>query len=137
MPEPIILLRLFVEVDSRAEAEAEVPRITSHLERFGTVETRKVEQYYKIEEYWEIALGLHPAGPPLEAYEELIGMAAAGWEIGKVVDEQEDRWAVWNAESGAEFLAPRVVWASVDLLPFGINRADDDVEYLDVDAPIR
>ncbi|HEX6913099.1 MAG TPA: hypothetical protein VF142_22000 [Longimicrobium sp.] len=137
MPEPIILLRLFVEVDSRAEAEAEVPRITSRLERFGAVETRKVEQYYKIEEYWEIALDLHPAGAPLEAYEGLIGMAAAGWKIGEVVDEQEDRWAVWNAEPGVEFLTPRVAWASVDLLPFGINHADDDVEYLDVDAPIR
>jgi hypothetical protein len=136
MPEPIILLRLFVEAASQDEAEAEMRRILPELAGFGTVAPRRVEQYWKIPGNWEIALDLHPAGSPLEAYERLIGLAAAEWEIGKVADEDEDRWAVWNAAPGFELLSPRAVWASVDLLPYGRNDQLDDMEFEDMDAPI-
>jgi len=136
MPEPIILLRLFVEVASQDEAEAEMRRIIPELEGFGTVAPRKVEQYWKIPENWEITFDLHPAGSPLEVYEQLIALTAAEWEIGEVMEEDEDRWAVWNAAPGFQFLSPRAVWASVDLLPKGINHAGDDMEFEDMDAPI-
>jgi hypothetical protein len=134
MPEPTILLRLFVEVASQDEAEAEMRRIIPELEGFGRVAPREVERYWKIPENWEIA---HPAGSPLEAYERLIGLTGAEWEIGEVMEEDEDRWAVWNAAPGFQFLSPRVVWASVDLLSNGINHAGDDMEYEDMDAPIE
>ncbi len=135
MPEPIILLRLFVEVADQSEAEAEMREILARLEPFGTAEPRKVEQYWKIPENWEIAIDLHPSSSPLEAYERLIALTAAEWEIGEATEEEQDRWAVWNAAPGFEFLSPRAVWASVDLLPWGINYAADDMEYEDMDAP--
>jgi hypothetical protein len=137
MPEPIILLRLFVEAASQEEAEAEMRRILPGLEGFGAVEPRKVEQYWKIPENWEIAVDLHPSGPPLDVYERLIALAAAEWEIGEVMEEDEDRWAVWNAAPGFKFLSPRAVWASVDLMPRGANIQSDDVEFEDLDAPIE
>ncbi len=136
MSEPIILLRLFVEVASQEEAEAEMRRILPQLESFGTAEPRKVEQYWKIPEDWEVTIDLHPTGSPRDVFERLIALTAAEWEIGESTEEEQDRWAVWNAAPGFEFLSPRAVWASVDLLPWGINYADDDVEYEDIDAPI-
>jgi len=137
MSDPLILLRLFVEVADQAEAEAEMRGVLAELEPFGAAEPRKVEQYWKIPENWEITVDLHPSGVPLDVYERLIALTAAEWEVGKVMDEEEDRWAVWNVAPGFEFLSPRAVWASVDLLPRGINYGgDDDVEYLDIDAPI-
>lgn len=134
MPEPMILLRLFVAVPNQAEAEAEARRVTSALQEFGP-EMREVEQYWKILENWEVAAYIRPTGPAVESWERLIGMAAAGWTLGEVREGEQDRWAVWNAQPGIEFLSPRAVWASVDLLPFGIDHPQEEPEFDDLDAP--
>ncbi|HEU4558031.1 MAG TPA: hypothetical protein VFS20_09285 [Longimicrobium sp.] len=133
MPDPIILLKTFVEVGSAAEAEAERRRIVARLEGDADVETSRVQQYWKILEYWEISLNLHPTGPALALYQRLIAMAEAGWLIGEVPEEEEDpeRWAVWNAAPGVEFLTPKVVWAEVQLLPRGLNREPADRDDFD------
>lgn len=133
MPAPLILLKMFVEVASDAEAEAERRIVASRLEGDAAVTTFRVRQYWKIPENWEISLDLHPTGPALALYERLIGMAEAGWTLGEVPKDEEDpeRWAVWNQAPGVEFLTPRVVWAEVQLLPRGINREPVDPDYLD------
>jgi hypothetical protein len=137
MPEPIILLRLFVEVGGEAEAEAEKREVVSRLEREGTVTVHRFERYWKIAENWEISLYLHPAGPALDVYERLVAMAEAGWTIGELTDGEveQERWSVWNAAPGVEFLTPRLVWAHVELLPWGLNQKPiDPDEFEDLDA---
>lgn len=109
----MLLLRLMVEVDDEAQAEDELRRAVSFV-ALATVERRHIEQYWKIPEYWEIALHLRPAGSPLELFERLHALVAGGWTLG---DPGSHRWAVWNWSPGVEFLTPRVRWAEIQVLP--------------------
>ncbi|HYJ79125.1 MAG TPA: hypothetical protein VEW03_05975 [Longimicrobiaceae bacterium] len=106
-----MLLRLMAEVGSAAEGEEELRRAVAVI-ALATVERALVEQYWKIPAYWEITLHLRPAGSPVDLFERLLGLAAAGWTLG---DAGDDRWAVWNWSPGVEFLTPRIRWAELQL----------------------
>ena len=103
----MLLLRLMVEVDDAAQAEAETRRATSSIA--ATVERESIEQYWKIPAYWEITLQLRPIASSLDLYERLVATVAEGWTLGE--PDGDGRWAVWNWSPGAEFLTPRTRWA--------------------------
>jgi hypothetical protein len=108
----ILTVRLMVEVASQAEAEDQLRQVTPRVEGCGAVTDAKIEQYWKIPEYWEIALYVRPAGSPVGAYACVVHMASSGWTTG---GSDDDPWAVWNAHRGGVLLTDRVRWAEVHL----------------------
>lgn len=112
-PPLMLLLRLMVEVGSADEAEAQAREAAARLAPYGRNRGHTVEPYWKIPEYWEITCYVDPAGPPHSAYAQVLALAEAGWTTG---GDEEDPWAVWNAEPGAALLAERVRWAEMRLV---------------------
>lgn len=126
MNRPTLLLRLMAEVDSAAEAEAELRRVAPRIEAHAAVTQHAIERYWKIPAYWEITLHLRPLGPAPDVYERLLGLAEGGWTHGEPDEDGGGRWAVWNAAPGAVLLTPRIRWAELQLWSSGSEseRAD-------------
>ncbi|HEX2202472.1 MAG TPA: hypothetical protein VHG91_04215 [Longimicrobium sp.] len=114
-----LLLRAMVEVGSAAEAGMEARRIAARVAPFAEVARSTAARYEKVPYYWEVTLYLRPAAGSARAlFERLRSEAAAGWTAGAGHDDDDDgRWAVWNAVPGAQLLSPRVRWAELQLLP--------------------
>lgn len=134
MLQPNLVLRLMIEVDTAAEAEAEVRAFAPRIEAHAAIERHTVQQYWKIPEDQDVTLYLRPHGAPEAAFDALVALAEAGWTGD--TSTYEDRWAVWNPEEGATLLSPKVVWAHLQLWYADPDAPPlDETEFLDVDAP--
>jgi hypothetical protein len=112
-PDPRKLsIKLLVEADGAAGAEAELRAIVPLLAPHAAVTKSVLKPYAKVAGTWMLTLDLDPVGPPLDAFDRLVGLAGAGWS-GDTAGEG-DPWAVWNPEPGHALLTPRVRWATLE-----------------------
>ena len=112
----LIFLRIFAETDDPSVAIDLAGVIVEKAGRYGWVRTRPVERYWKIPEFYEVAIELRPDGGSSAAYEGVLADLAAGWERH---GSQEDLWAIWNPTAEGYCFSPLVTWMSVNMLSDG------------------
>lgn len=110
-----LFLRVFVEVD--AEGVALVARgLADVLAPWKPVAANVPLPYWKIDGWWEVTFDFMPGSAAM--FDAIVAQVRDGWtHVGwdrDVVDEE--RSSVWNAGSGAHFLAPEVRWAELQLI---------------------
>jgi hypothetical protein len=126
-----LFVRVISEVADEAEAQAEARLIAPQLEPFAPVVDRRMKQYYKFPECWDIVLKLRPATIEFDIFYRLVELAEAGWYVGKSEPEDQFRWAVWNPEPGVELLTPRVRWAELQMWLEDPDEPQEEIEYID------
>lgn len=121
MGDATLIVRVMVEVETAAEAEEEMRTVASLVDAHGAVVGHRIKQYWKIPEFWDVAVDLHPPDPPSAAFDAVLALAPAGWTVGEPNDgvgrDEQHLWAVWDAAPGVTFLTPRVRWSEVSLWP--------------------
>jgi hypothetical protein len=66
------------------------------------------KQYWKMPELFEFTYRL--SSPHRDIWDELVAQRPSGWHV---VDDSEERSAVWNRAADQVFLAPAVRWAEL------------------------
>ena len=73
-----VVLRLFAATDDPSIADDLAVVVASKAAKFGGVQTRPVERYWKIPEYYEVGIELRPHGDASAAYEGMLAELATG-----------------------------------------------------------
>ena len=107
-----VVLRLFAAIDDPSVADDLAGLVASKAGKFGGVQTRPVERYWKIPEYYEVGIELRPDGEASAAYEGLLAELATGWERH---GSPEEPWAIWNPSAEGRCFSPLVTWMSLDM----------------------
>lgn len=107
-----VVLRLFAATDDPTVADDLAGVIASKAGKFGGVQTRPVERYWKIPEWYEVDIELCPAGEAIVAYEGMLAELANGWERH---GSPEEPWAVWNPSATGRCFSALVTWMSLDM----------------------
>jgi len=93
-------------------ADHEVPSLARVLESaLIHYEPRPVaapKQYWKMPELFEFTYRL--SSPHRDIWDELVAQRPSGWHV---VDDSDERSAVWNRGADHVFLAPAVRWAEL------------------------
>ena len=71
-----VVLRLFAATDDPSVADDLAGLVASKAGKFGGVQTRPVERYWKIPEYYEVGIELRPDGEASVAYEGMLARVA-------------------------------------------------------------
>ena len=90
------------------EAAAIASAIEVALVLFEPTPAARPRQYWKMPELFEFTYRL--SSQTRNIWDELVAQASGGW---KVVEDAEDRSAVWNRGGDRVFLAPAVRWAEL------------------------
>ncbi len=107
--EPVLVLRLMVDVADGAETAAEIARATELAAPHPLIGS-SVKRYHKFPDCWEVTLRFRPVRSGVVSFERLLAMAGGGWHRTPANDDDEFRDAVWNPAPGAELVSPRVGW---------------------------
>lgn len=113
LPGPwLIVLRLFAATHDMRVADDLAGVVASKASRFGAVQTRPVERYWKIPEYYEVGIFLHPNGEALAAFEGMLAELATGWNRAW----PEDPWPTWKPSAEGRCFSPLVTWMSLHMV---------------------
>jgi len=102
-----MFLRIYADCISD-EAPSLALAIESALIHYEPRPAAAPKEYWKIPELFEFTYRL--SSPTRDIWDELVSQRAGGWHI---VDDSEDRSAVWNRGPNHVFLAPAVRWAEL------------------------
>lgn len=105
-----ILVRVFVEVTGRLEAEKAAAQLVEHLASHGTAILSPVRQYAKIPAYYEITIRVDPRDPGEGILEQVAQGLGTGWDTGG------STWKVWNHGPDNVFAVGTARWAQVEVL---------------------
>jgi hypothetical protein len=128
----LITLRLFAETDDPSVANDIAGVVESKAGKLGGVQTRPVERYWKIPEYYEVGIDLRPNGEAIAAVECMLAELATGWDRH---GSGSDLWAIWNPSEEGRCFSSLVRWMSLDVSWMGSDaRFDFDQKVVVVGA---
>ena len=109
----ILLLRLYLEVSTKEDADAIVSSLIDSMKSKCSENSRIINKYWKIPEYFEAFLKLEPSGKSKDNFYDLLEIIGRDWDV---YDEQEDElWAVWNYSANKQIVHPAIKWANLEL----------------------
>jgi hypothetical protein len=108
----LIVLRLFAATDEMRVADELAGVVASKAGKFGGVQTRPVERYWKIPEYHEVGIELRPDGEAIVAYEGMLAELSTEWKRG---GSPADLWAIWNPSAEGRCFSSLVTWMSLSM----------------------
>ena len=107
-----IILRLFAETDDPSVAYYIAGVVESKAGKLGAVQSRPVERYWKIPEYYEVGIVLRPDGAAIDAVECILAQLATGWDRH---GSESDLWAIWNPSEDGSCFSSLVRWISLNM----------------------
>lgn len=105
----IALFRVFCEAESLGSAQAVAEILEGRLASVGSVTVERIEQYWKIPEWFEIAICVEPKSQEEQVVEECKQALSVSWST-------QGGLVMWRqvGETGSDI--PSVTWASIELI---------------------
>jgi hypothetical protein len=110
-----ITVRLMAELPDEATVLRFENMVQARIAAFGSIRQSEMKHYWKVPEWFEINLYLHPSTAPGLAYDGILASLGAGWERHDISNVEQ--WAVWNPKEGSTFFSLHVRWANVERFP--------------------
>ena len=110
-----ITVRLMAELPDEATAVLFENTVQAKIAAFGSILRSETKRYWKVPEWFEVNLYLHPSTPPDSAYDGILASLGVGWV--RHDSSNDEQWAVWNPEQGSTFFSSHVRWAHVERFP--------------------
>lgn len=110
-----ILLRIFAEEPSEELARRNVAsRVGELTKKYANIFDVKIEKYWKIPQYFEIAIRFSPLDEVDSVFNKIISILGTGWQM------QQPSESIWNYSSyGSDFALNSVRWAHIEVLGTG------------------
>jgi hypothetical protein len=110
-----ITVKLVVELPEEATALQFQHTVQTRLAAFGSISQSETKRYWKVPDWFEIAVCLQSSTAPTSAYDGILASLGDEWERHDISDDEQ--WAVWNRKDGSTFFSSHVCWANVERFP--------------------
>ena len=104
-------LRVYAEVAEYAQALDIARELVLHAQKHIVVDRLHVEPYWKIPEYFGVALFFECVEAAI--FDTLLESFGSGWE--PIVRSMHFQDGVWNASESSAFINPLVRWAHLNI----------------------
>jgi hypothetical protein len=112
-------IRFYLLTKDIREGELAVEIIAKRLDRLVLLQSKNIEEYWKISEYMEISTEFRfteefDLG---RKFEQIVDLLGDGWIFGNDWMLAEHKEAIWNLTDNNKFCIPKTQWAIVQLFP--------------------
>jgi hypothetical protein len=116
-------IRFYLLTKDIREGELAVEIIAKRLDRLVLLQSKNIEEYWKIPEYMEVSTEFRFTEEFDLAlkFEQITNLLGDGWIFGNDWMLAEHKEAIWNLGDHNNFCIPKTQWAIIQLFPLDRN----------------